>query len=143
MRLNRSRGLRKQWFYPLSLLGVLILSTFVFSYNLGRDFFEDEYPVIAAAYGYVQTGDFFSWNWIEERPEDPGLDRSGGGYYPRAWPNTALVALSYSLFGVSEESSRIISVLFSIIFIGTSIIFLCLPINKSYMTRYKLISHFK
>ena len=123
MRLNRGLRLRKQWFYPLSLLGVIILSTFVFSYNLGRDFFEDEYQVNSTAYGYLQTGDFFLWDWIGNRPEDAGLDRSGDGYYPRAWPHTALVALSYSLFGVSEESSRIISILFSVIFVGTSYFF--------------------
>ncbi len=110
-------------FYSLSLLGIIVLSVVVFSYNLDLDFTEDEYQVIGAAYSFQQTGDFFLWDWIEKRPVSPELGRSSTEYYTRAWPHTLMIALVYSLFGVSEVSSRALSVLFAIILVVTSYYF--------------------
>lgn len=111
------------WFCRLSLLGIVILSIAAFSYNLDRDFTEDEFQVVSTAYGYHQTGELFKWEWIAEDLPNPDRVRSGDSYYPRAWPHTILVAKSFSLFGVSERTSRVPSVLLTIMLVITSYFF--------------------
>lgn len=94
--------------------GLIVVTAFlVFSYRLGGlDFWDDEYLVMKAAEGIHQTGTYFLWDFIKEKPSKRE--------YTRAWPHTRLVAQSYRILGVSEWSTRIVSVLFGCIFIGIS-----------------------
>ncbi len=87
---------------------MLLFSAFLLLYQLGsHDFREDEFLILGAATGYLYSGQFNIWNWLSEN-----MVRD----YQRAWPHTWLVAQSYRLFGISEWSSRIISVLFGLSF---------------------------
>lgn len=63
-----------------------IISYIVLSYNLGINeyFHNDEHYVMKAAVGFLNTGDFLLWDFVNEQPM---------GEYTRAWPHTLLVAL--------------------------------------------------
>jgi hypothetical protein len=92
---------------------LVIAAGIMFSYRIGAtDFWDDEYLVLKAAEGFRQTGAFFEWDFIRDKPTDRE--------YSRAWPHTWLVAQAYRIFGVSEWSTRIVSVLFGVIFTGAS-----------------------
>lgn len=78
----------------------------------------DEFQVVAAAAGHLYTGDYYLWNWIEDRPFC--LEKTDKCYYDRAWPHTWMIAQSFKAFGISEVSSRIPSVIFGILFIVIS-----------------------
>ena len=95
--------------------GLIVTAAFlVFSYHLDAfDFWGDEYLVVKAAEGYHRTGTYHPWNFIKDTPTQKK--------YTRAWPYTWLVAQSYRIFGVSEWSTRIVSVLFGCIFIGVAV----------------------
>ena len=69
----------------------------------------DEFQVVSAANGYLNTGMFYKWDWINNKPSTET--------YNRAWPHTLLIAKSYGLFGVSEWSSRIVSAVFGVLLI--------------------------
>ncbi len=97
------------------LIIALVLGAFIFSYKLGEhDIREDEFQVVDAAGGYYYEGDYYSWDWIEG---EPGENYLGESYYDRAFPHTFLIAQAYNLFGISEWSTRLVSVLFGILFI--------------------------
>ncbi len=87
----------------------LLLTMFIYGHDLGKqDLWSDEYQVVATAKGYTETGEFKKWDFIEnEISETP---------YSRAYPHTWLIAQSYKVFGISEWSSRIVSVVFGVIF---------------------------
>ncbi len=93
------------------LLVVTLAASAIRFYNLGvHDFFEDEFQVISAATGRLNTGDYYRWDWISDTPKC--LDKTNDCYYPRAWPHTFLISQVFKVFGISEFSARIISVLF-------------------------------
>lgn len=97
------------WRYSLGLVAVVLLGAVVFSYNITHDFREDEYQVVGAAATYYHTSEYYVWNWLRQEP--------GERLYTRAWPHTWLIAQSYAIFGISEWSSRIVSVAFGLIFL--------------------------
>jgi uncharacterized membrane protein len=75
-------------------------------FRLGSyDFYDDEFQVIEAAAGYLKTGQFARWDWIKEDVVSS---------YSRAWPHTFLIAQSFRVFGMSEWSARLPSVLFGL-----------------------------
>lgn len=76
------------------------------------NFWDDEYLVLKAAEGYRQTGTYYFWDFVREEITQH--------QYARAWPHIWLVAQSYGLFGVSEWSSRIVSVVFGCLFVFSS-----------------------
>lgn len=92
--------------YGTLFLGFLILTGFYFRFNnLGNlSFWIDEVSTTFASIGILQQG----------YPILPS-----GVPYTRAIFNTSLIALSFKIFGISEFSARIISVIF-----GTLVIFL-------------------
>ena len=93
------------WDYCL-LISLLIFSIIALFYRLGSfNFNNDEFQVIEAAAGYLKTGQFARWDWINETLFSP---------YSRAWPHTYLIAQSFRIFGISEWSARLPSVLFGI-----------------------------
>lgn len=109
-------------------VSLLIMAAFmIFGYQLdGKDLWDDEYLILRAAKGYQETGTFHSWDFIQDAPTEEK--------YTRAWPHTILVAQSYKFFGVSEWSTRIVSVISGCIFIGIAF-FVCF-----YFTQNLLLS---
>jgi 4-amino-4-deoxy-L-arabinose transferase-like glycosyltransferase len=95
-------------------------------------FTNDEYQVVSAAAGYRYTGTFMYWNFLVDTPDSiqscPELDDSCH-YYTRAYPHSMLIALSFHLFGISELSARIPSLIFGILLIPLSFFF------AKYMTK--------
>lgn len=94
------------------ILAILVICGGYFRFNnLGLDNIRgDEFQVISSAAGYLNTGDYYRWNWITN-----GVDckeKSDECYYDRAWPHTWMVAESYKYFGISEFSSRFPSAVF-------------------------------
>lgn len=88
------------------LIASLLIGTSLRAYKLGaEDMKGDEFQVIAAAAGYLHTGQYYSWNWVDK---DIACDNC---FYERAWPHTWMVAQSYRIFGISEASARIPSVI--------------------------------
>jgi hypothetical protein len=95
-----------------TILIIIILASgaFLLFFRLGaHDFFEDEFQVIAAAAGYLETGTFLSWDWINQTTISVA--------YERAWPHTFLIAQSFRLFGISEWSARLVSALSGLVFL--------------------------
>ncbi len=99
------------------LLGALVIGGFAIRLNdVGEHgLYEDEFQVVAAAVGYYNTGVFYRWNFIKDAPDcyEDNIDCK----YVRAWPHSWLIAKSYKIFGISEWSSRLVSVLY-----GTALI---------------------
>jgi hypothetical protein len=116
-----SKKIYKEGLFCSLALGLLIISSVcILNYRLGSsNFNNDEFLVVDAAVGYNHTGTFWRWDWLNERTSqgEPCLDITSTCHYVRAWPDTLLVALSFKLFGVSEWSARIVSVLFGILFV--------------------------
>ena len=101
---------REGWGYAVAFIAIVILSIVIFSHDLGEiDFQGDEYLVVSASEGYLRTGTFYQWDYLNNTLSDTR--------YERAWPHTWMIAQSYKLFGVSEWSSRIVSVIFGVFFI--------------------------
>ncbi|WP_254522229.1 glycosyltransferase family 39 protein [Natrinema caseinilyticum] len=97
----------------IGLAVLLVLAVAVYFYRLGAlHLFGDEYQVVSAAAGYYHTGEFYSWNWIAERPTDT--------LYDRAWPHTVMIAVSYAVFGTSEWASRLPSAMAGVVFVPLS-----------------------
>lgn len=94
---------------------IFILGAFIFTYQFGEhDLREDEFFVVDAAGGYYHAGDYYCWDFINN---EPGENVLGETYYDRAFPHTYLMAQTYNIFGISEFSTRLVSVLFGIFFI--------------------------
>lgn len=92
------------------VLGILVLIflTVVYTYRLGvENFHNDEHYHVLAAIGYLKTGNFIQWDMVNNVPWEE---------YTRGWPYTWLIAQSFKLFGVSEVSARLVSVLCGLIF---------------------------
>jgi len=103
--------------YLMILILLVIGITTLFS-NLGSlDFYEDEFQVIDAAGGFLKTSDYYRWDWANNTITTLGSHNSyAAKYYSRAWPHTFLVAQSFNIFGISEWSARVVSVLFGLVF---------------------------
>lgn len=118
-----------------ALIGIIVMGAALRIYQVGStDFVGDEFQVINAAAGFLYTGDFYRWDWIDKEPFC--LEKVESCYYDRAWPHTLLVALSFGTFGVSEFSARLPSVAFGVLTILISY-FVSL-----YFTKNKLASLF-
>ncbi|ODS41445.1 MAG: hypothetical protein A7315_06145 [Candidatus Altiarchaeales archaeon WOR_SM1_79] len=101
---------KEGWMYSIGLILVLILGFILRLYGIGNDCFKgDEFQVISTAYGYLETGMFYKWDWL--------VQSIGSVYYERAWLHTWMIAQSFSLFGFSEWSARIPSLIFGTILI--------------------------
>jgi 4-amino-4-deoxy-L-arabinose transferase-like glycosyltransferase len=98
---------------------IILLGTFLRMYRLGSfDFREDEFQVVGAAAGYLNTGEYYSWDWLKNAPGC--LEKNSDCMYTRAWPHTWLIAQSYKIFGISEWSSRLPSVFWGVLMIVIS-----------------------
>lgn len=93
----------------LGLVGWLTLPTLS-----DQNFQNDEYFQVEAAKGYLETGEFYRWDFTTDqvriKNDEPSL-------YARAWPHTWQIAQSFRLFGVSEWSARLPSVIWFAVFI--------------------------
>ncbi len=111
------------------LLLLVIIGGALRLHKLGaQDIRGDEFQVISAAAGYLHTGEYHSWNWVENKMTCDDC------FYDRAWPHTWMVAQSYHNFGISEFSSRLPSAI-----IGTLTILIAFGFNY-FFTRNKLLS---
>lgn len=125
-KLEKKKELNNKIYYFIFFL-IVALGSFLRIYKLDAfDIRGDEFQVVAAAAGYLYTGDYYRWNWVEDRPFC--LEKTNECYYNRAWPHTWMVAQSFKYFGVSEASARIPSVVFGIFFILIS-----LPISRFFL----------
>lgn len=101
---------REGWGYCLVLAILLLVSSGILTYQLGEhEFKEDEHQVVDAAGCYYYEQEFCRWDWIKMQPSEE--------MYTRAWPHSWLIAQSYTLFGISEWSSRLVSVVFGVGFV--------------------------
>lgn len=110
---------RRQLTNPrISTIGLLlIIALLVRVHNVQIPyFFGDEYETIAAAYSFAETGDFYKWDWMQQKPGDQTdcITTVSDCRYTRAWPFTVSVATSIKLFGLSEWSARLPGILFSV-----------------------------
>jgi len=116
-----SRSFLSTYGWYILLLLIIVFGFFLRIHYLGSfDLFEDEFQVVGAAGSYVKTGMFLRWNWISG---EALCNNAENCMYTRALPHSWLIALSYRIFGVSEWSSRIVSVLFGTLFIWILYIF--------------------
>lgn len=107
----------------LVLISIITLGFGFRVYNLGTsDIRGDEFQVIGAATGYLNTGKYYQWDWISNKAIY-STTTDDYSVYDRAWPHTWMIAQSYKFFGISEASSRIPSVIF-----GTLLIVLTYPV---------------
>ncbi|MFW6233369.1 MAG: ArnT family glycosyltransferase [Nanoarchaeota archaeon] len=108
---------KEGWVYSIGLILIVLIGFFIFSYNLGEhEFREDEFQVVDAATGYLYTGEFYKWNWLENKSgkDTDCIEKDKFCKYDRAWIHTWLVSKSFKIFGISEWSARIISVIFGL-----------------------------
>lgn len=105
------------------LVIILIIIGFWLRYdNLGKiNFQSDEFFHLYTAKGYLETGHFVQWDFLTNEPK---------GDYIRAFPYTWLVAQSFKIFGVSEYSARMPSLIFGVLFLPL-IYWLALKITKN------------
>jgi len=105
------------------LVVFLILTGFWLRYdNLGKiNFQNDEFFHLYAAKGYLETGNFVQWDF---------LNNEAKGEYIRAFPYTWLVAQSFKIFGISEWSGRLPSLFFGVLFLPL-IYYLAFKITKN------------
>lgn len=95
--------------YIIGLILVTGVSATILLYQLDDfDFWSDEKQVSQGAAGYYHTGEFKQWDFVKEKV---GNNYGIGSFH--VW----MVAQSYKIFGISEWSSRIVSVLGGILFI--------------------------
>ncbi len=96
--------------YKLILMGLCLLGAAIYLYDLAYyDWLPDEPLVVRAAKGYLETGSYNHWDfWMNQ----PGSEK-----YSRAWPHTWMVAQSIKFLGLSEWSTRLVSVVFGVLFI--------------------------
>jgi len=117
---NFIRWCYKEGGYGVGLVILVIVSVFILTYQLGYyEFKEDEFQVVDAAVGYYHTGSFYKWDWLQNKSGQytDCIKEDIHCHYTAAWPHTWLIAQSYKIFGISEWSSRLVSVLFGLIFI--------------------------
>lgn len=97
---------------PILLLAFALRLLTLDSYH----FHGDEHETIAAAYSFAQTGDFYKWDWMQNKPGDQTdcITTISDCRYTRAWPYSVSVATSITVFGMNEWSVRLPSVLFGV-----------------------------
>ncbi|MCW3974811.1 MAG: hypothetical protein NWE86_01020, partial [Candidatus Bathyarchaeota archaeon] len=101
---------KEGWHFSTGLMIIVLVGFGLRIYGVGDfDFREDEFQVIYTASSYHFGGGFYTWDWIKSEPS--------GNLYMRAWPHTWLIAKSFDIFGISEFSARLVSVIFGTILI--------------------------
>ncbi len=114
--------------YHILLISILTIAAFMlYSFRLdGLNFWDDENLVVKTAEAYRRTGTFFFWDFIKGEITQEE--------YARAWPHTWLVAQSFRLFGVSEWSARIVSVILGCLFVFSSFFIILYFTNNSFFS---------
>ncbi len=107
--------------YQFLLTILCILGAAIYLYDLAYyDWLPDEPLVVGAAKGYLETGTYTRWDFW--------MNQAGVEEYDRAWPHSWMVAQSIKVFGLSEWTTRLVSVFWGILFIpllyGVSFFFL-------------------
>ncbi len=101
---------KKERLPTLGFFFVIIISIFTLFYRLDYfDLYSDEGTTTQGAAGYYHSGEFKFWDFTKDELIDIE--------YRRAIPHQFLVALSYKIFGISTWSSRLPSVILTLIFI--------------------------
>lgn len=107
---------------------LVILSGIVLFYKLGYfDFWSDEKQVVMAGYGHHKSGEFKYWDFIKNELDDDAR-------YGRAQPHIFILSWAYSLFDISEWSSRLVSASFGLLLIVVGYFIM------NYFTRNRYIS---
>jgi len=128
---------KEGWRYSIGLIVIVLIGSIFLFYHLGQlDFYEDEFITVSVANSFLNTGDFYKWDWIQNTSGKytDCMNLDPYCHYNRAWPYTLTAALSYKLFGVSEFSTRLPGVLFGLLFIILVYFF------TKYFTKNKFLS---
>ena len=90
-------------------IGLITIAIVRYFYHLSAFpcFFDDEFQTVAAAYGYLKTGTFYTWDYVNDCISPKG--------YSRAWPYTILLAGWMNVFGTSELVCRSLSALLGVL----------------------------
>lgn len=129
-KLDNKESSKNDFINKINLIIFIILIfaiIFIYTYRLGSyEFKEDEFQTVSAAIGYYHTGEFYEWDFNENKSGKYTncIIYNIDCHYTRAWPHTWLISQSYKIFGISEWSSRIVSVVFGIFFLILSSIFI-------------------
>ncbi len=116
--------MRQNFVYTILIIVLIVIGAWLRLDNLGDvNFQNDEFFHIETAQGYLETGGFVMWDFINEEPT---------GDYIRAFPYTWLVAQSSKIFGLNEFSGRLPSAIFGILFLPL-IYLLAFGITKSHL----------
>lgn len=94
------------------LMILLLIALGLRIHKIDFEFRDDAFRTVPAAYGFFKTGKFFKWDFLE--------DKLSSIPYPRAWPHSVLLALSFKIFGFSEISARLVSIIFGVFLIPVS-----------------------
>ena len=98
------------WVYTIALVLIISIGFSLRIYRLdSRNIYGDEFQTVSVAAGNYFSGTFNQWDWQKQE-----LNKIT---YKRAWPHTWLIAQTYRIFGISEWSSRLVSVIFGTLLI--------------------------
>ncbi|MGC9599101.1 MAG: glycosyltransferase family 39 protein [Minisyncoccia bacterium] len=98
---------------------IIILGCSMLFFQLGKNnFMNDEFQTMDSGWNFEQVGNFYKWDWLQNKSSEytPLGQQDQYADYIRAEVHTVLLSISYRLFGVSEFSSRLVSVIFGILF---------------------------
>ncbi|MCD5381818.1 MAG: glycosyltransferase family 39 protein [Candidatus Pacebacteria bacterium] len=110
------------WHILLILAGIAVLASQFYVRELNtNNFYGDEFLVVDAAVGYINTDTFYRWDWLKNTSGaytdcmeiSPTIGTTC--HYTRAWPHTWLVAQSIQFFGLHEGATRFVSAILGII----------------------------
>lgn len=98
------------WVCFIVLVLIIVMGFCLRMYRLdNRGIYGDEFLTVTAAAGNYFSGTFNQWDWKKQELSNIT--------YTRAWPHSWLMAQTYRVFGISEWSSRLFSVIFGTLLI--------------------------
>jgi hypothetical protein len=134
-----SQSSPRGWTYRVIIITLLMFFLGLHFFDLGKNnFTNDEFQTIGSAWNFKEVGNFYKWDWLENNSSQYTLlgIQDEWSNYTRAELHTIILAGAYTVFGISEFTSRTVSVLFGAILI--TLVFL----TTLYFTKSKKIAVF-
>lgn len=91
--------------YTLALIASIVVFVVAVAPRLSQPLSGDEVHQFNTAVGFLKTGTFWQWNFIDQEPFIS---------YERGWPSTMAMVVSMKTFGINEAAARLPSVIFGI-----------------------------